>query len=335
MNWNAPNSRLMEPSLDRDPAYHAPQSREGTAVADWSRSGVMLDSHQLRQAIAPLLIAVITTLPCLALAEGAMADPSPATRALERAFDNRYGMDLTQRVHLTVRNSAGAERRRVVEMAMKRIDGRLHSLGRFTYPEYLRGTTLLVIENSDRSDDHFVYLPSQRRVRRIASSRRADSFMGTDLTYEDFERRYVGDYAIERQTQAVLAEEPVFVIATRPRFDSAYERTEFYIAQSDFAILEIRYYQGDLEHPTKTLYTPRSGTRKIGGHVIATVMRMENLHRRTETEVRFEQITVNPELEEELFASTALESGRPIPGLLPKGAEEKPGAPSAGDREVR
>jgi hypothetical protein len=295
----------------------------------------MRESSPLRRDIPPFLIAVSAILFCTALTGTALAEPFPAARTLERAFDNRYGVDLTQRVHLVVRNSAGAERRRVVEMATKRIKGRLHSLGRFTYPEHLRGTTLLVIENGDRSDDHFVYLPSHRRVRRIANSRRADSFMGTDLTYEDFERRYVDDYTIERQREDVVEGEPVFVIAARPKFDSASEITEFYIAQSDFAILEIRYYQGDLERPTKVLSAPRSGTRTISGHVLATVMRMQDFRRHTETEVRFEQITVDPDLEEGLFASSALEGGRPIPGLSPKSTEEPAVAPSAGDREAR
>ena len=335
MNWDAPDPYLLEPDFDRDPARRTRHGRERAAIVHWSRAGVMLGSCPFRRAIPPLLIAVYAVLSSVALAEALVVDPSPAARTLERAFDNRYGVDLTQRVYLTVRNSAGAERRRVIEMATKRIDGRLHSLGRFTFPEYLRGTTLLVIENRDRSDDHFVYLPSHQRIRRIASSQRADSFMGTDLTYEDFERRYVDDYTIDRQSTGVVGEEPVFVIAARPKFDSAYEVTEFYIAKSDFAILEIRYYQGDLERLAKILYAPRSGTRMIGGHVLATVMRMENLLRRTETAVRFEQITVNPALDEGLFTSSALEGGRPIPGLSSNGAEEAAGVPSSGDRSAR
>lgn len=301
----------------------------------WSQAGVMLGRCPLRMASPPFLAAVFVALSFAAGAGAAVADPSAAARTLERAFDNRYGVDLTQRVHLTVRNSVGAERRRVVEMATKRIDGRLHSLGRFTYPEHLRGTTLLVIENRHRNDDHFVYLPSHQRIRRITSSQRADSFMGTDLTYEDFERRYVEDYTIERQKTGVLGGEPVFVIAVRPRFDSAFDVTEFYIAKSDFAILEIRYYKGDFERLAKILHTPRSGTRMIGGHVLATVMRMENLFRRTETAVRFEQITVDPDLDEGLFTSSALEGGRPIPGLSSSGAEEAVGVSSSGGRRAR
>lgn len=295
----------------------------------------MLGGSRRSQVMRSLSVAALLALSWAAVSAPARTAPLAAERILERAFENRYGLDLTQRVRLTVRNSAGAERHRVLEMAMKRIDGRLHSLGRFTYPEHLRGTTVLVIENRDRYDDHFVYLPSQQRVRRIASSQRADCFMGTDLTYEDFERRYVEDYALERQSEGVLAGEPVTVIAARPTFDSAYEIVEFTIAQSDFAILEVRYYQGGPEQPTKVLYSPRSSTRRVGGHVLATALRMENLRRRTETEARFEQISVNPELDAGLFTSSALESGRPIPGLSTMPAEEAGGESPAEAPEPR
>jgi hypothetical protein len=240
-------------------------------------------------------------------------DAGSAVETLRRAFENRYDLDLTQRVRLIIRNQAGAERRRVVEIATKTIGGRLHSLGRFTEPEYLRGTSILIIENRDRSDDHFVYLPSQQRVRRVSSAQRADSFMGTDFTYEDFERRYVEDYSVAQGATAAIDGETVLLIAAEPRYDSAYRLTEFLVAASDFAILEARYYQGPKDDPTKILRAPRSGMQSFEGHVLPTVMEMENRRSRTVSEARFDKITVNPALEDALFSISALEAGRAIP----------------------
>jgi outer membrane lipoprotein-sorting protein len=244
-------------------------------------------------------------------------DATPAAEHLRRAFANRYDLSATQRVRLIIRNGAGAERRRVVEIATKTIGGRLHSLGRFTEPDYLRGTAILIIENRDRNDDHFVYLPSQHRVRRVSSAQRADTFMGTDFIYEDFERRYVEDYSVVQRGTATIDGETVRLIAAKPRYDSAYRLAEFFIAESDFAILEVRYYQGPKEEPVKILRAPRSEMRIFEGHVLPTVMEMENRLRGTVSEARFDQITVNPTLEDTLFSISALGTERAIPIASP------------------
>ena len=249
----------------------------------------------------------------------AASGAGPAVEILRRAFENRYALDLTQRVQLVIRNQAGAERRRVVEIATKVIGGRLHSLGRFTEPEYLRGTSILIIENRDRSDDHFVYFPSQQRVRRVSSAQRADAFMGTDFAYEDFERRYVEDYSVLERGTAAIDGETVLQIAAEPRYDSAYRLTEFFVAASDFAILEVRYYQGPKASLAKILRAPRSQMRAFEGHVLPTLLEMENRRRRTVSEARFDRITVNATLEDGLFSVSALEVGRTIPVDSPGG----------------
>jgi hypothetical protein len=107
-----------------------------------------------------------------------------AEEILSLAFANRYDCDLRAEIELRMSDRSGSERRRLVKTVVKRIDGRLHSIGRLVSPQYLKGMTIMSIENRDRSDDSFVYLPSLGRVRRITTAQRADSFLGSDLTYE-------------------------------------------------------------------------------------------------------------------------------------------------------
>ena len=42
-----------------------------------------------------------------------------------------------------------------------------------------------MIEHSDKDDDIWIYLPALKKVRRLVSSNKKDSFVGTDFTYED------------------------------------------------------------------------------------------------------------------------------------------------------
>ncbi len=243
------------------------------------------------------------------------AVPDGAYEVVRRAFERRYSADTRQVIEVVVSNRYGEERRRRVAVAAKHIDGRLHSLGRFLAPEYLRGTTILNVENPDRSDDHFLYLRSLERIRRISMNHRSDAFMGTDLTYEDFERRRVDDYELEARPEASVEGERVHLVEGRPRFDSTYDRVDFFIAVSDGAMLETRYYKRDAEAPFKIIRAPRSHTRPFGAHVLPTYLVVENLPRGTRTQVWIRNLTVNPELEDSLFTASSIEVGRPIPGL--------------------
>jgi hypothetical protein len=68
------------------------------------------------------------------------------------------------------------------------------TLVRFLYPNDIRNTALLVWEHPDADDERFLYLPALGRVRRIAGEEKQESFVGSDLSYEDIGGRDVADY---------------------------------------------------------------------------------------------------------------------------------------------
>ena len=121
-------------------------------------------------------VAALPLVVALGAAQAATEDGRAETAAevLQRALVNRYELDHSEVVELRLRSGRGKERKRRLEMASKRIDGRLHSLSRFTFPEHLRGTAILTIEQEDRSDDHFVYLPALDKMRRVPPPRLVD-----------------------------------------------------------------------------------------------------------------------------------------------------------------
>ena len=129
------------------------------------------------------------------------AEPS-GEEILDRAFRQRYDVDMTADIELAMRDRAGREHRRKFAAASKQIDGRLHSVGKIDWPEYLRDMAILTIEAEGRGHDAFVYMPSLGRVRRISSAQKGDAFFGTDVTYEDLERRRATLLAELRRAQS-------------------------------------------------------------------------------------------------------------------------------------
>jgi len=260
-----------------------------------------------------VMVALLAAVAAAASAAAPDAVPDPAT-LLQSAFDKRFNFDVVQVVEIET-DERGSTVRRVLQMAMKHIDGRRHGLGYIVEPTRLRDTRLLTIENRDRSDDFFIYLPSEDKVRRVTSSRRADSFLGTGLQYEDLERRHASDYDVEDLGPDDSLDEPVRVIAARPRYDSGHDVALYHIATRDHAIREVRYYRGDRERLLRVQRVPREAIVAMGDYLVPTRIEVEDRRQRSTTRVVFSQITVDAELEDRLFTRSAVELGRPIPYL--------------------
>ena len=90
----------------------------------------------------------------------------------------------------------GRVRERVMTLLSMRGSGTQgdRMLIRFTRPNDIRNTAFLVWEHPGAEDERFLYLPALARVRRIASDEKQDSFVGSDLSYEDIGGRDVADY---------------------------------------------------------------------------------------------------------------------------------------------
>jgi hypothetical protein len=241
------------------------------------------------------------------------ATPASAAEVLNRAFERRYEVDLTSVIDLVMRNESGQERRRRFHAMSKVIDDRLHSIGRLTEPEYLRGMTVLTIEATDRGHDAFLYLPSLDRVRRVSTAQRGDAFFGTDVTYEDLERQRSDEYDLAPLRAERYAGEEVWVIEGRPLRRYNYARARFTIARTDLAILEVQYFKRGAAEPFRVITAPRASVVTQDGHAVPTRIYVTNRTTGTTTEVVISELRINPKIDDRAFSLQALESQRPIP----------------------
>jgi hypothetical protein len=235
-----------------------------------------------------------------------------AEELLVRAIAIRYDCDSRALIDLRMRDGRGGERHRRIRTVSKHIRGRMHSIGRLVAPQHLRGLTVMSIEARDRSDDVFVYLPSLGRVRRVLMSRRSDSFLGSDLTYEDFDRQRAEDYWIESLSRVLVGGEPAHVITARPKDLETYQRVAFVAAVSDLAILELRYYKAGDAQAFRVVRFPRASIRRLGGNLIPTRIYVANASRGSETDVEISELEVNPEIDERLFSIGTLRAERQL-----------------------
>ena len=72
----------------------------------------------------------------------------------------------------------------------------------FLSPADDKGVAFLKIEHDDREDEMRIWLPSFKKFRRISSKKRSDSFMGSDMSYEDLSSRQ-----LDENTFALIGQE--------------------------------------------------------------------------------------------------------------------------------
>jgi hypothetical protein len=121
------------------------------------------------------------------------------------------------------------------------------SLTVFEEPSDIKGTALLTRENEGKPNDQWLYLPSLRRMQRIAQARRSGYFMGTDFTYEDMDPENIEDYAYIHVRSETVSSNDCFVIKVVPtdekrRRSSGYGYRLLWVRKDIFFTVRIEFY---------------------------------------------------------------------------------------------
>jgi hypothetical protein len=156
------------------------------------------------------LVLILLTVPG-ALSFLLSAEEPPQTRTdtptgdwVARQVDARdTGRDAIVEMRMRLFDRQGRQRERSLEMRALRATAKTPDgigdrvLIRFSYPNDIKGTGLLVLERPGGDDDRYLYLPALGRVRRVAGAERQESFAGSDLSYEEIGGRALEDYTYE------------------------------------------------------------------------------------------------------------------------------------------
>ncbi|SVD26454.1 uncharacterized protein METZ01_LOCUS379308 [marine metagenome] len=94
---------------------------------------------------------------------------------------------------MTITNKKG--RKKTLQLVTKSKDNSKRQMIWFLSPPDDKGMSFLKIEHDDKDDLMKMWLPGFKKLRRIASSKKSDSFMGSDLSFEDLTNRNINDYS--------------------------------------------------------------------------------------------------------------------------------------------
>ena len=139
------------------------------------------------------LLVLIAALACLTPMAAQQGSPEWVARQVQ---DRDTGRDSRAEMKMRLFDRRGRVRERALILTtLQGTSGKGdRSLIRFTYPNDIRNTAFLVWEHPAADDERFLYLPALGRVRRIAGDEKQESFVGSDLSYEDIGGRDLADY---------------------------------------------------------------------------------------------------------------------------------------------
>ena len=178
---------------------------------------------------------------------------------------------------------------------------------RYLYPEDLRNTGFLLIQNAGRIDDHFVYLPSRRRTQRVYL--RAKAVFGTDFSFEDIIPHELEDATYERLGDSSVDDAPVFVVEGTPTglMDSEYSRFIFYVEKQRFVPLRVRYFD-EAGVEVKELRSRAQDVEEFDGLFVPMKISMRNLLLDSFTNLEVLSFEPHPALPDRVFELRRLES---------------------------
>ncbi len=260
--------------------------------------------HRFLLSLLSLVVCSISFLPARAQA------PQTAEQISERmlAQDPFGWYEPETTVRLTLTDKAGSKKERVMDNLRRRKDGQLQSVVRFRAPQEVAGTAFLMLERKSGESEQHIYLPGLKRTRRIVGREREGSFMGSDFSYADFERRDTRDSTQKRLPDEDLGGVKTYVIESTPKKleNSAYSKIETWVRQDNFLPLRIRFYDktGKL---LKTYYTKR--IRTMEGRPVIVEAQMVNKQTGHTTELVVDNLRPRNSIPDTAFTPTALEHG--------------------------
>ena len=236
----------------------------------------------LRLGMAILLITLFASFVCAVDARSLLKE----SEKRHRTRTNQYSGELT------VVNKEGKVRKKGWKSFRDGYAGDAKNLIRFTDPPEVKGVGFLALSRSaGQSPDQWLYLPSMKRERRIASQDRDNSFVGTDFNYEDME-----EFDHEKYKVALLGEQPIdgvpcHVVNAVPLDTvgkSVYDKKVLYLRKDNlYLVQEDLYRKGDREASKRMIL---SDLQQIDGHWVARKMEMSDLKKGSKTTVLLREI---------------------------------------------
>ena len=183
---------------------------------------------------------------------------------------------------------------------------------RFLSPAEVKGTGMLIYDYDERNDEMWIYMPALRKTRRIVSSEKSKSFMGSEFSHADMSAPSLDDFTYRMKGSASVDGTDCWIVELIPlngeiREEMGFSRQVAWIGKEDFVFRKAEYYNGDNELFKRMISSDIRQIDPSGGKYMATRMEMNNLQNGRRSVLTIDKIQYNPDVSEDYFSIGYLE----------------------------
>jgi len=249
------------------------------------------------------------------LATQALADDPKARAIMEKVDARDDGKTLQQEMKMILIDKNGKKRTRDLKTYSKDFGEDEHQIMFFKSPADVKNTSFLTYDydNAKKDDDQWLYLPALKKVKRIPSSDKSSSFMGSDFSYYDMTDRDLQDYDYKIIKEVKVRGEDAWMIEAKPRNkkvikESGYTKTIAIVRKDNYVLVRAI----NVMRNGKKKYLDVTRLHKQGGVWLPDEMVMTTKKGKTMTHktiLKFKNIKLNKAIDDSMFTTRRLEKG--------------------------
>lgn len=273
----------------------------------------------MKKQLALLVVVVVSFL--FVFAQNGWTDDPAARDIMEKVDARDDGDNQTSDMEMILIDKNGQERVRKISSFGKDKKEDSLRLMFFLHPADVKNTGFLTYDYDDpkKDDDQWLYMPALRKTKRIASSDKSGSFMGSDLNYSDMTSRNLEDYDFNfygQKKEMDVEGAKVWVIESIPRTkevikETGYEKSILFVRQDNYYVIRAISYE---EKKGYQKFMEVKKLEKIEGIWIGTELHVtrkkgkdnEFVHK---TILKLSNVKFNQNLNDDLFTTRRLEKG--------------------------
>ncbi len=188
----------------------------------------------------------------LVLPSSLSADDQKARDIMQKAEDRDDGDHRTSDMQMILIDKKGNKREKYFKVFSKDYGEDTKQIMFIEKPSNIRNTGFLTFDydSPDKDDDQWLYLPALGKPKRIASTDKDGSFMGSDLNYSDMSSRELSDYNYKLLKETTLKGAKVWIIESIPKTkkvidETGYKKLIMAVRQDNYVITRIKSWTKD------------------------------------------------------------------------------------------
>jgi len=238
-----------------------------------------------------------------------------ARSIMEKVDARDDGKTIQQDMYMILIDKSGKKRTRDIKSYSKDFGVDTHRIMFFKSPADVKNTSFLTFDydKASRDDDQWLYLPALKKVKRIPSSDKSGSFMGSDFSYFDMTDRDLSDYKFKLLKETKVRGKDAWMIESTPANrkvvkESGYSKTVAIVRKDNYVVVRAINYMtnGKKKYLDVKKLHKQSGIWVIDEMSMTTKKGKSTLHK---TVLKFRGIKVNKSLSNDLFTTRRLEKG--------------------------